>query len=382
MLVQNAYNLNIFIDDLNIFDNSGIVFVKGEIYESIMKPISTCEIELSIPIGLFDYRSIVDGTIIKFQIESDVWSINETYSYRIYNVRKLKANQHFLQVFIEGVIDFFDGYSHANEYNMYGSTSDIFKAIANAYNLKTEIDSTNDIQLWIAGENNIYQFFNYMAQRGYVDETSGMFWCIDRQKRLLYKNLTSLIRNRHDNVYTFVQTMTPDKKSKQFGYTNAEGSVQAGTNNLKNEGYGGTDLYFDVLTYSWKEAISKKVIAESNLINISKELSKGLGQDWYPFDIGNFHANYYNAIKQNKRVLSTYSSYMVLETVYFQPYRLGQVVNFEYLDAQDKQNKIIALSGVYIIDAIHISMSTSSITGTVEMVMQGLNGAAITRETY
>jgi hypothetical protein len=382
MLVQEVYDLNIFIDDLNIFDAKGVVFVRADIFESIMKPIPTCELEVSIPVSWFDYRSIVDGTKIKFSIVSKKWGIADEYTFRIYNVKKLELNQHFVNVSIEGVIDFFDGYSHANEHNAYGLSSEVFRHIALAYGLESDIDFTNDSQLWVAGENNIYQFFNYMAQRGYINETSAMFWCLDRKKRLLYKNLTDLFRNRQEKIYTFVQTPTPNPSQKQFGYTSAKGSIQAGTNNLKNEGYGGVDEYFDLLTYSWKDVAARKVVAESNLINISKELAKGLGQNWYPFDVGNLHPNYYTALKQNKRIMSTYSSYMTLESQFFQPYRLAQIVNFEYYDAQDPSNKVYALSGTYVIDAIHISMSLSSITAMVEIAMQGLNGKAKTRETY
>ena len=71
-------------------------------------------------------------------------------------------------------------------------------------------------------------------------------------------------------------------------------------------GYGGIDNYFDLIDYQWKEVSAKKVIAESNILNISKELSQGLAQEWYPFDVGNFHKNYWLAkIKTNEYYLHT-----------------------------------------------------------------------------
>ena len=42
----------------------------------------------------------------------------------------------------------------------------------------------------------------------------------------------------------------------------------------------------------------------------------------------------------------------------------------------------MALSGTYIIDAIHITMNPGAITANVEMVMQGLNSKGKTRDTY
>lgn len=382
MLIQNLYDLNIFVDELNIFEAPGVVFVKGDIYEAIMNPIPICELELVVPTGWIDDRSLVDGTLIRFQIRSDEFNIENRYDFRLFNIKELNAEQRYMHITLEGVIDFYDGYSHANEHNMYGSTSSVFKSVATKYGLRNEIDNTNDAQLWVAGENNLYQFLNKICKYGYVDETSAMFWCLDRHKCLLYKNLTTLFRNRQEKVWTFVQTPTPNLKDKQYGYTSASASIQAGLNNLQNGGYGGSDIYFDFPSYSWKEVASRKVVAESKLINISKDLSKGLAQDWYAFNIGNFHPHYVLANKQNKRILSTYSSYVTLTSQFFQPCRIGQIVNYEYLDAQDQDNKIFALSGTFMISAIHIEFALSAISSIYELVMQGLNGTALTRETY
>lgn len=382
MKIQDVYDLNVFIDDLNLFEAPGVVFVRGEIFESIANPIPTCELEVNIPIDWFDARSIVDGTTIKFSIKSKVFEINNIYTFRIFNIKKLALQQKYVYLLIEGIIDFYTGYETGNIFNSYCSSSGIFSAVANKYNLLYDIDQTNDTQLWVAGENNTFQFLNYIARYGWIDETSAMIWCIDRNKRLIYKNLTTLFRNRKEDIYKFIQSPIANLKNKEFSYTGATASIQAGLENLKENGYGGSDLYFDLLNYNYTQANSKKVVAESNLINISKELSKGLSNSWYPFEIGNQHKNYYNAFKQNNRILSTYSSYVTLQSQFFQPCRLCQIVNFEYLDAQDIKNELIALSGIYIISAIHISISLKAITSTMELSMQGLNGKAITRETY
>lgn len=382
MIIQDIYDLEIFIDDLNIFDTSAASFVRADIFESISNPIPTCNLEVFLPIDFIDKRSIVDGTLIKFHISSKTLKLDEEYKFRLFNIKELELQHKYMHVILEGVIDFYNGYSGANKYNMYATTSNVFQKIASDYNLTSDIDSTNDAQLWVAGQNTIYQYMNILAQKGWINETSGMFWCFDRQKRLLYKNLTTLFRERQEKIYTFVQTPTPNLQNKEFGYTFAKASLQSGTNNLRNEGYGGTDYYFDLLTYGPKEAFSKKVVAESKIINISKELSQGLDEEFLPFDVGNFNPNYYNAIKQNRRILSTYSSYVTLESQFFQPYRLAQIVNLSLIDAQYQDAQVKALSGTYMIDAIHLDISLKAITSMVEIVMQGLNGKALTREVY
>lgn len=61
MIIQDIYDLEIFIDDLNIFDTSAASFVRADIFESISNPIPTCNLEVFLPIDFIDKRSIVDA---------------------------------------------------------------------------------------------------------------------------------------------------------------------------------------------------------------------------------------------------------------------------------------------------------------------------------
>ena len=166
-----------------------------------------------------------------------------------------------------------------------------------------------------------------------------MIWAFDRHKILLYKNFTNLFRNRSKNNWSFIQLPDSyDAENRQYGYANATLNIPSGTENVLHEGYGGDDKYFDLLSYQWKYPAARKVVAESNLINISKELSNGLATNWYPFDVGNFHKNYWLARKQNARILSTYSTYAVVKCTKLMNYRLGQIVNFALMDSHNIQN--------------------------------------------
>ena len=382
MIVQGIYNLDILIDNLSLFKAPDTVFIKGDIYEAIMNPVPTCSLELIIPLSWFDNRTIADGTLITFEFKSEILNLNERCYFRVFNIEEVQLSQKNATIKLNGVLDFYKGYTPGNDINMYGNSSDVFQRIANIGKLTPNIDSTNDKQLWIAGEKNIYQFMSMIASRGWIDETSAMIWCIDRKKNLLYKNLTSLFRSRQDTVYNFVQKSISACKEKEYEYSGVTGSIQAGSNNLKNEGYGGEDYYFDLLSYSLKPVAARKAVAESKFINISKELSQGLSDCQYPFDVGNFHPNHFLARKQNKRILSTYSTYMILQTQHLQSFRLGQIVTFEFMDSQTKANKSKAMSGVNMIDAIHTEITKEYIKSTVEIVSQGMNGTVTTQEVY
>lgn len=382
MKVQGIYDLDILIDDLSLFKAPDTIFIKGDIYEAIMNPVPTCALELIIPLKWFDDRTIADGTLITFEFKSKDLNLDERCYFRIFNIEEVQLNQQNASIKLNGVLDFYNGYMPGNDYNMYGTSAELFQTIANKGKLIPYIDATNDKQLWIAGEKNVYQFMSSTASRGWINDTSAMIWCIDRKKNLLYKNLTTLFRNRQDNVHNFIQKPISACNEKEYEYSGVTGSIQAGSNNLKNEGYGGEDYYFDLLSYGLKPVAARKAVAESKFINISKELSHGLSDCQYPFDVGNFHPNHFLARKQNKRILSTYSTYMILQTQHLQSFRLGQIVTFEFMDSQTRINKSKAMSGVCMIDAIHTEITKEYIKSTVEIVSQGMNGLVTTREVY
>lgn len=382
MKIQESYDLDIFIDGLNIFEAPGVIFLGARIYESIENPLPYCTLTLSVPINWMNQRTIVDGTKIRFDIKSKKFDIAESLYFRLYNITDIAIEQKFCKVALNGMLDFYQGYQSLDQFNIYGSSAEIFRNIANTYELVSNIDDTNDSQLWIAGECNLYQHLGNIARHGWADETSCMFWAFDRHKILLYKNLTTLFRNR-GTPWAFVQLPNYyDAEKKIYGYAGATLNIQSGKENLIYEGYGGTDKYFDLTSYTWKDITATKVVAESNLINISKELSKGLASNWYPFDVGNFHKNYWLARKQNARIFATYSTYIALECQYLMNYRLGQIVKFNFMDSQDLNNKINVASGIFIIKSIDTHLTSKSITSSLTLAMQGLNGQATTRETY
>jgi hypothetical protein len=383
MLIQKDYDVNIFIDGLNIFEAPGVVLKEARILEGFDILIPSCLLSLVVPLGWINQRSIVDGTQIRIDIISKRLDISESLYFRLFDISKIAIEQAFCTIELGGILDFYPGYRFYNQFNMYGSSSDVFTNVAKQFNLKSEIDTTNDYQLWASGENNLYYHLNDICRHGWVDDVSAMIWGFDRHKILLYKNLTTMFRNRNKQGWSFIQLPDRyDSKEKIYGYSTASVNITSGTENLLYEGYGGDDTYFDFLSYNWKHPSAKKVVAESNLINISKDLSQGLATNWYPFDVGNFHKNYWLARKQNARILATYSTYVVLQSSRLMNYRLGQIVKFILMDSQNQENSVKMASGIYMISSISIHITQNTVTSTVKLAMQGLNGQAITRETY
>ena len=87
MLVQDIYELDIFIDDLNIFKAPGVVFSSADIYESIANPVPVMTMEMIIPNGWMDDRTMSDGTKIKIQLKCKTLDIDAEYTFRLYNIK-------------------------------------------------------------------------------------------------------------------------------------------------------------------------------------------------------------------------------------------------------------------------------------------------------
>ena len=118
MLVQDIYNLNIFIDDLNLFEAPGVVFSNADIYESIANPVPVMTMEMIIPNGWMDGRTLSDGTKIKIQIQCETLDLDAEYTFRLYNIKELEVMQNNVRINLEGILDFYDGYSSGNAYNL------------------------------------------------------------------------------------------------------------------------------------------------------------------------------------------------------------------------------------------------------------------------
>lgn len=381
MIIRDIYDLIVKINKDDISCLPGTTIHKIDIFESVVLSLPTCNIDITLPLNWIDAVPVIDAAPVEIILSSKILDFKESYPFRVFDIKRIENIQGLVRLNLSCVLSFYEGYQSANVFNTFSTTADIFKQVVNKCKLESDIDNTNDKQLWVAGENNLYGFLNNLSSRGWINDVSAMIWFFDRTCKIHYKNMTELFRKDNLTLHTFVQKEIPDLSKKEYSYYGAKASLQCGTNNIRNEGYGGTDTYFDLLSYSWKEVGANKVIAESNLININKDVSKGLSKRWLPFNVGNFNVNYERALKQNKRILSTYSSYVTLTSSLFQPYQIGEVVNLLCIDTQDPAFQLKSLSGKFMIDAIHITITVDKIISTVELCMQGLNANNL-KETY
>jgi len=341
----------------------------------------TCVLDLLFYAQAFDTYPIVDGSSIEVTIQNADLNINETYNFGVYNIEEIKQNQQFLTMRITGVVDFYSGYIDGNILNSYCNTYEIFNKVADDCKLKKDIDMTNDKQLWVAGEKNVYDFLTYLTQHAYIDDTSGMFWCLTANNTILFKNISNILKNVND-AFIISQVTGYDPQNKTYNYTSADLKVESGFCNVVEGGYGGKDFYFDLEKYEQQEADSRIVISANKMINISKNLSQGLQNSYLPLNIGNYHPNYYNAYKQNIRTLSTLSIHAYLLCQTLQPFKLGELVKFVYSDSQELDTGSKILSGNYIITKKHIEIQKETVICDLQLSTTGFNAKSPVVETY
>lgn len=382
MLINEKYEVNIYLNDINLSTMPITQINSVDIYEDIYNGLPQISLQLSVPNMLLNQNVFVDGTKITVTIKSEDLQLEGTYNFRCWNINKIKQNDDTLEVNLNGILDVYNIYTDGNTYNNFGNTSDIFKQIAKQNNWDSDIDPTNDRQLWVAGKRNLFQFMHHLCKYGWCSDTSAMMWFFDKNKQLLYKDFSALLKQKSDNIYMFKRATIGSAEEKYFAYTDFDIQLTAGTDNVVNGGYGNDFDVFNLLEYKNKNIHANKVIAESAVINISKELSHGLNYDWFSIDVGNFHENYHIAYAQNKRIRATYSTYINLNCSYFQKFRLGEIVDLELRcnSADNNQNQMFSMLGM--IAQIHTKITTESVTAQVQVVSQGVNTRSTQVETY
>ena len=317
---------------------------------------------------------IVDGTKVTISINSKQLNIDENYYFR---VTRLKAIPHGSNLFfvINCIIDFYEIFRAPTKYSMYGNSSEVFSKISIDNQLQGSIHQTNDSQLWVPTETNLGQWLGYIAAHAWSSESSAFYWFLNKKKNLYFLDIDKLIYESKNIVkFYYGDTLSSDVEDRVVRYRNLFLDMKPGDENLYNSGYNGNNYHFDLLSYNTKKENANKVRAVSEIVNINKELSQGLGIDFLPFDIGNHHKNFFIAEAQNKRILSTFSTYLILSCDYFRPLKLSQVSTINATSSNSSDQEINTMNIKYIVSKIVTSIDSSNVSMEVELCSQGYNG--------
>lgn len=381
MILNSKYNINIFLGDVDLFGSGSASSVQCKIIESIEFGIPTCMIAFSSSKDFFKQYPIVDGTKIIINIQSNFYSINEQYVFRITEIKSTPVGTSDMAILINGIYDCYEMFRSAYKYGLYGNSSDVFKNFMQKNKLSGTIHTTKDMQLWCPSEINLGQWLSYVANHAWASQQSGMFWAMDRTGYMYYLDIDRLIYQENKPfIFYYGNPAEDDEKNKIYRYKSYALHIDSGNENLYNCGYNGNNFHFDLSSYSIKKENANKVRAASEIVNINKELSRGLVDDILQFDVGNHHEHFFMASSQNKRVLSTYSTYTELMCDNFYPIYVGNVCKLQTINAGSSGGKVEPFDIKYVINKIILTIVKSSINMNITLCSQGYNAESV--ETY
>lgn len=364
------------------------------LHESICDIVSTCKIEVEVPYTWLDDQYLTDGSTISIQMKlneelaNDLKEYDEKpYIYRIFGIEKIEDHGLLVRLIINGVTDFICGYGDANKLNCACTTSNVFETFAKEYKFsKTDIDKTNDKQLWISNGRTIYQFLTYCCQYGWINNTSAMMWAIDRNKKLYYKNIVNLFNSGCKDGKCM------NIRVGSLGVPVVT-NVPFGLNNVKLNAYGSDGDVFTLVEgeeskYDYINTNSGELTKTSECTCVCKNCGCKSGQDWFPFNVGNHNENYFRAVLQNKQILSTYSTFLSVQFTpstgvvaknsiipFFGAFHLFDTANLTY-SVHAEKGKFInmeALTSRCMVESIDVNITQEHAATNVKFVMQGFN---------
>lgn len=382
MKVQN-FDINVSINDIILMGNKDGVGIQSlTISENVHVPLPICQLEFLGDDFFLDKAPLTDGVKIEISITNTDLNLKENYIFRLYNL-EIQPNKTAIIYKVLGYFDTYEMFRDPYQFTARGHSSDIFSKVSSTYDYTTDIDVTNDEQLWVASELNLVKWLSNVASHGWIDETSCMMWALTRNKKLLYKDISNIIRKTNLNTIYNLAPMVQDSgnvepSSKIITYKAALPMFNSGSENIGNGGYGGDNYYFDFEQYANQTIASKKAVASSKFVNVNKELSLGLSDTFYPFNVGNMHANYFLAKLQNSRISSLFSTYFNVVLANWYPLQLLDSINLNYSSDAQSTKVIKSLSGLYIVTGITTTITPQALSQSLMLSGQGYNTSSVT----
>lgn len=380
MIINNLYNVSLQIGNVDILDSNNASKVDCIMEESVYDHFPTCKITFLSSTEFMDENPIVDGTKIIITVQSEAFNIKEQWIFRVVKLSAIPSGADMLYS-VNAIIDFYEFFRDPTKYSMKNNSSEVFKNIAKQNNISAMIYNSQDNQLWVPSQCNLYQWMNYIAQHAWASQQSAFYWCMTRNKVLWYANIDKLVyESKNIPIFLYGDTAVDDVDNKIIRYKNLLINADTGNENLFNRGYDGEVSHFDLLSYSTKKQNANKIRAVSEIINVNKELSAGLKRDMSQFDVGNHHANFFLAEAQNRRILSTFSTYINLACEFFVPIQLSQVCTIKGASHNSTAESVNSINIKYIVGKIVTRINSSTVNMNVELCSQGYNGKSL--ESY
>lgn len=208
-----------------------------------------------------------------------------------------------------------------------GTSSEVMHTICTECGMQYQGDVTEDRQTWIGAGVSYSNWAKHTADAGYISNNSCMVLALRDDQTLLYKDLMQIAIA--PTKYTLVDTQEiPDSPTTLIMYSHLHHSASGLLNHWCNYGY---VLYSEGVDGNIL-LNQLKVLKPAPYLAISQKMREEITVsrlDISPFNCGNVHANYAQALYQNFRLKSTFSeclSVLLLEVSNIQLLEVIQVL--------------------------------------------------------
>lgn len=272
------------------------------------------------------------------------------YVFRVFGAPKSVPSPGGMKHIIKGILDAPKYLSTIVNKAYKGTSSEAIKNIAQEAELEAECDNTSDEMAWLPSRKSLGAFARFICDHGYVDSQSVMDLCVRADKKLLYKNLTTLFKNKAKNVFFYGD---PPKSASENPIPCMQhmNTSPSGASNM-SIGYG-AHFMREKMDGSFHEVKDLEAAKQSSFLAMNKEVKGKVERArsvLAPIDCGNQHDKFLEAINQNVRGRSIYATNMDVLINDVSNNELFDMANLFIQDIAD-QKAVSSKNGKYCITA-------------------------------
>lgn len=373
LTVDNKFQIELKVNNIKVDLNQNVLD-QLIIHEGVNQSLPTMDLSIVNDGSLVERDALVDGsqidvnlTILQtgdeetLEIETILWSheivrLSEGYQISLHCV--LSAPD-FLESRIESVN---------------GSSTDVFRLMADRSRMKLISDSSIDKQVWIRPGIRGNIWLNDVINHSWASPKSAFIYVVTRQRELLRYNLDE--RASRKSIWTFQQDrLTIDREPIEdniIRYETSKFSSQSGFLN-SHFGYGKKLSNFDVDLGTLVENQPREFTKRTKFMNLNSKRELPQRSDSLGFGNSlNVHENYFNAFSQNMRIKSFYSVTVDLLSTFFRDVRLLDRVTLQVFDEASESTQQ-TFGGEYFIDKISTIVRDNNVFRRFSLVREGYN---------
>jgi hypothetical protein len=302
--IQNLVYISLNVNGIDI-NLDGLTFDTFVIRDHCQYFVPTLQCTITDRAKIFDNNPIVEGSLITLIISRYKNSLVPATTFRVFR-NTIKKDKDSKTYSLSCYMDLHDYVFNKIIKSYTGTSSSIVKQIASSNNLQSDIDTTNDSQVWKCSNMSQAHFIKHiLLPAAYIDTSSTFLQAVSSySNKLLFKNLNLI---NYNSPIKKLSDKPSDTKADLL-IMEHKPDIKSGLN-ATTGGYGLTSQSYDITTGNITVNTGAVVNKNGNTnILLNKTLTGNVTKKIFsPINVGNSNPKYDTAIVQNRRLQSLYS---------------------------------------------------------------------------